>query len=391
MPDCQWNSITQAAAKPLTLVSLSMRSIEPAIVRMSVGAASAVAKTPTWSAIGFASALRHDLPAMRAPSFSCMLLASLAAASAYAQTPPPAGTIESGAAAITPEDPLAEVTVAAPEPRYVAPTTRDRIGRVWVPVFINEKGPFRLVLDSGATHTAVTAKVAKTLGLDLDVAPRVLLRGVTGSAEAQTIRVDSLSVGDLFLGKSQMPIVEDAFGGAEGLLGTEGLATRRIHIDFRHDYIDLRTSRGERAPPGFTTIPLQRGPGRLLLVNAEVAGVKAIAIVDTGAQTSLANEPMRAALRRRWRRDPPTADEIVGATGQVQVGDGYVVSPVKIGTIQITNVHVTFGNLHIFQHWGLNQKPVLLIGMDVLGVLDTLIIDYKRSELQLRMLSAPRN
>ena len=30
-----------------------------------------------------------------------------------------------------------EVVVAAPEPKYVAPTLRDRIGRIWAPVFVD--------------------------------------------------------------------------------------------------------------------------------------------------------------------------------------------------------------------------------------------------------------
>jgi predicted aspartyl protease len=324
---------------------------------------------------------------VRLPIVGCLLTVCVWSVSSAQE---PAGTAQSGAAAVAAEDPLAEVTVAAPEPRYVAPTTRDRIGRVWVPVFINEKGPFRLVLDSGATHTAVTAKVAATLGISLDAAPRVLLRGVTGSAETKTIRVDGLSVGDLYLGKSQMPIVDDAFGGAEGLLGTDGLATRRIHIDFRNDYIDVRTSRQQPAPKGFTTIPLRHGPGRLLVVNARVAGVDAVAIIDTGAQSSIANEALRGALKRRWAREPPTQDEIVGATGQVQTGDGLIVSPIEIGTISIRNVHVTFGDMHIFKHWGLSQRPVILIGMDVLGILDTLIIDYRLKELQIRMMPQTR-
>jgi hypothetical protein len=31
------------------------------------------------------------------------------------------------------------------------------------------------------------------------------------------------------------------------------------------------------------------------------------------------------------------------------------------------------------------DEPAVLIGMDVLGLLDTLIIDYQRHELQLRL------
>src|ERR1044072_8016836 len=36
-----------------------------------------------------------------------------------------------------------EVLVEAPLPRYVAPTLRDSIGRIWAPVFINGNGPLR--------------------------------------------------------------------------------------------------------------------------------------------------------------------------------------------------------------------------------------------------------
>jgi hypothetical protein len=33
----------------------------------------------------------------------------------------------------------------------------------------------------------------------------------------------------------------------------------------------------------------------------------------------------------------------------------------------------------------MTKEPAVLIGMNVLGLLDTLIIDYKRSELQVRV------
>jgi hypothetical protein len=49
---------------------------------------------------------------------------------------------------------------------------------------------------------------------------------------------------------------------------------------------------------------------------------------------------------------------------------------------------VTFSDLYIFKQWRLTSEPAILIGMDTLGLLDTLIIDYRRHELQLRMLNA---
>jgi len=44
-----------------------------------------------------------------------------------------------------------------------------------------------------------------------------------------------------------------------------------------------------------------------------------------------------------------------------------------------------FGDLGVFEAWQMTGEPALIIGMDALGLLDTLIIDYRRAELQVRM------
>ncbi len=61
---------------------------------------------------------------------------------------------------------------------------------------------------------------------------------------------------------------------------------------------------------------------------------------------------------------------------------------IGLGSITIHDPGVTFGDLYIFKQWRLTSEPAILIGMDTLGLLDTLIIDYRRHELQLRMLNA---
>lgn len=137
---------------------------------------------------------------------------------------------------------LSEVVVTAPEPRYVAPTTRDRIGRVWVPVQMGGLGEYRMVLDTGAQRPAISERTAERLGLPLDPT-RVIVHGTTGSAITPTITLPSLALGELQLRPSSIPVVADVFGGADGLLGTEGLQGHRIYIDFRHDQIDISRSR----------------------------------------------------------------------------------------------------------------------------------------------------
>jgi predicted aspartyl protease len=292
---------------------------------------------------------------------------------------------EQAAAPPPPQDVLEEVVIRAPEPRYVAPTRRDRIGRVWVLVLINGKGPFRLVLDSGATRTAILPGVAERLGIPTDRSPPVILRGVTGSITAPTVKAESLEVGDLYIAPTTLPIVADAFGGAEGLLGTEGLSDKRIYIDFRHDFINISRSKELPAEPGFITVPTLRRTDRLLLVNATVGGVRATAIIDTGAQATVANGALRTALERQLRSQTPTLDEITGATGDTQTGEGRMVSRILIGRVQIQSAHITFGDMQIFRQWRLLEEPALLVGMDILGLVDTLVIDYKRHELMVRL------
>jgi hypothetical protein len=282
-------------------------------------------------------------------------------------------------------DQLTEVMVEAREPRYVAPTRRDQIGRIWAPVVINGRGPFRLVLDTGASHSGVTALVALALGIPTDQSPPVILRGVTGFATVPTIRVNSLSVGDLSVDQSILPIVPDALGGAEGVLGSEGLEGKRIFIDFRHDRIDIAYSKNERVGRGFIEVPFHSIRGTLVVVDAVIGGVRTKAIIDTGGQATIANMALRDALGRtnyiRGKRDI-----IIGATKDTQEGELIPAPAIEFGGLQIRDPGVTFADMYIFKQWRLTRDPAILIGMDTLGLLDTLIIDYKRHELQMRMM-----
>jgi predicted aspartyl protease len=313
----------------------------------------------------------------RAASLSATWFAVLTAPAFAEIDVPPQPSVDS--------QPLQEIVISAPEPRYVAPTRRDSIGRIWAPVMINEQGPFRLVLDTGASHSGIIDSVAGRLGIDLAKAPKVRLRGVTGTAEVPMVRVNTLTVGELALTGSRLPIVIDALGGAEGVLGTEGLEDKRIYIDFKNDLISITYSRNERPGPDYITVPLQNTTRRLLLINASVGGIRTTAMIDTGGQASIGNLALREALLRRRSDVKPTQDRIIGATADVQEGDGYPAPPIDFDRIRIQGSHVTFGDMSIFQHWGMVKEPAILIGMDTLGLLDSIIIDYRRREIDFRL------
>jgi predicted aspartyl protease len=282
---------------------------------------------------------------------------------------------------------LEELAVTADEPRFVAPTRRDRIGRIWAPVLVNGQGPFRLVLDTGASHSALTPRLAQAVGISLDTASTVTLRGATGSADVPMVPVRSLEYGDLLLEPRRLPVIPDALGGAEGVLGMDGLANKRIHIDFRRDSITIMRSKNQRAAGGYATIPVKFLRGRLLVVDAWIGGVPVKAVIDTGGQATLGNEALRVALAERRRRQEQDAvlDQVTGSTLDVQVGNRVATPALAMGDVLVRNPAMTFADFAIFEHWKMTEEPAMLIGMDVLGLLDTLIIDYRRKELQVKL------
>jgi hypothetical protein len=300
---------------------------------------------------------------------------------------PPVAVPPLDAPAVPPESPmLDELSVKADEPRFVAPTRRDRIGRIWAPVLINGKGPFRLVLDTGASHSALTARVALLLGIPIDETKKVMLRGATGSVAVPMVPVETLEVGDLLMEPRWLPIVPDALGGAEGVLGTDGLENKRIHIDFRRDSITIMRSRNQRADPGYVTVPIEFMRGRLLVVEGYLGGVPVKAVIDTGGQATLGNEALRLALAARRRRQQELQpDNVTGSTLDVQPGNRTATPSLAMGKVLVRSPAMTFADFAIFHHWKMTKEPALLVGMDVLGLVDTLIIDYRREELQVKL------
>jgi predicted aspartyl protease len=286
------------------------------------------------------------------------------------------------AASAPAEEEIEEVKVTAREARYVAPTLRDRLGRIWAPVYLNGKGPFRLVLDTGASHSAVIEEVAADLGLASSGA--MTLHGVTGSATVPFIRVNTFVVGDMEEQSKLLPIVPDALGGADGVLGMESLEGKRIAIDFMNDKIAITHSHGAHAGIGYVTIPLVRSPSGLLMATAYMGSIRIKAVIDTGGQVSVANPALLEALQRRRGSRRMVRSTITGATDDVQSGQDTAVPPLLLGPLTIQAPYITVSDLHIFERWHMTAEPAMLIGIDTLGLLDNLVIDYQRMELQVR-------
>ena len=72
------------------------------------------------------------------------------------------------------------------------------------------------------------------------------------------------------------------------------------------------------------------------------------------------------------------------ATGLLLAPSPELSAYLVAGDLVVRSAPILFSDLHIFDHWDLRGQPALLIGMDVLGVVDTLVIDYRLHELHIK-------
>jgi len=111
---------------------------------------------------------------------------------------------------------------------------------IMVTARINGRAPMRLLLDTGASRTTIRSAALIGLGVTYRDAPRIEIRGVTGSASAYLVTLESLEVGGARVGPLRV-LSHDAQigGGAEGLLGQDFLSHFRVTIDSARGVVEL--------------------------------------------------------------------------------------------------------------------------------------------------------
>ena len=273
----------------------------------------------------------------------------------------------------------------AEEPLYAAPTGLDHVGRVLAAVSIDGRGPFRFIVDTGSNRSAISYRLAASLGLAAAPGATIEVHGVTGSAVVPAVRVAQMRIGELALTDQLLPLLPDAvFADADGILGIEGLQGALLDVDFKQDRVTIRRSTGRRAADGYLIVPARISSDGLLLVNGRIGGVHARIILDTGAERTIGNLALQRALEAGSRHGEVSAATVTGATPGAVGAVAFLAPAISIGDARMQNVPVTFADLHVFAVRGLLAAPALVIGMDVLGTVDRFVVDYRRREFQFR-------
>jgi predicted aspartyl protease len=145
-------------------------------------------------------------------------------------------------------------SAAAPSPAEWTPFTLGDQGGIVVPATLNGVGPFRLLLDTGATHSSISEDVARTLGAPLVATTTVTT--TTGSEVQGVVRLDRFELGPLRIEGLQPSVAAmqaiDATGTVQGVIGQDVLATAAYTIEF--DRRRITWGRDAAAPAGPTSV-----------------------------------------------------------------------------------------------------------------------------------------
>ena len=111
---------------------------------------------------------------------------------------------------------------------------------VVVPVFLNGRGPYRFLLDTGATNTILSNRVADQLNIPIGKTQTLLTVG--GTAVATKRIIDVIRIGNAQI--MQLPIIATDFKlmralHLDGIIGEDCLKQFRISIDYAHQLLTI--------------------------------------------------------------------------------------------------------------------------------------------------------
>jgi len=317
-------------------------------------------------------------PALRAGFLLAALVLSPGAPTAAAPAGSPPVSVPSGS-----DRPVSK---AASEEAslFALPTNRDHIGRVVVAAMVNGKGPFRFIVDTGATHSTVSPGLVHALGLQPTEVPSMVLNGITGTAQVSAVTLDRLQAGDMTFDQLVAPVVwAPVMAGADGILGAAGLTGRSLSVDFERN--EVRISRGVEMSVRAEAMKIHATVTHgLMTLSMQVGRVRGLAVIDTGSERTLGNPALRDALKLRARTGAEAlVTSVYGATEQVERGEIWRAPTILIDTMRINNVQVVYGDFHIFKVWEMQDTPAMIVGMDILGTVGSLGIDFRNDDVYL--------
>lgn len=268
------------------------------------------------------------------------------------------------------------VAIADDVPAIIEQFEIDRSDRMMVQVNGSEAVPF--IVDTGAERTVIANDLARRLSLE--PGPMLTLATISGREKVNSFFIDKLTTAAVNLEGLEAPGLERSNLGAYGLLGIDSLEDTRVLLDFANQKMDVLPSRKTRSKTklenGMIVVSAQKKAGRMIISSARIDGISVDIILDTGAQSSMANMALRDKLRRRHRSIEYVPVAMRSVTGAIVNGEFTQLKEIEVGGLTIKDLPITFAENYAFTALQLQERPAILLGMDALKLFDRVLIDF---------------
>ncbi len=284
-----------------------------------------------------------------------------------------------------------------PPPAVAVPGFADAIqgvadpqNRLTVEAYVNGKGPYHFVVDTGADRSVLAEDLAEPLGLK--PADDVIVQGIARALPARAARLDNLKIGRVEVESLVMPLLPRVWLGADGYLGLDVIDKQSVTFDFVKQRMIVEPSGDQRGSLYFDDVAQVRvngTKGRLTAINCTVNEVRCFVFVDSGAEYSIGNSALFSEMQKNgasFINDKPVP--LVGVTGGTAFGSVTELHQIRMGQVTFSKGALVVSDLPVFDIWGLGDKPAMFLGMNLLKTVSTFAIDYGRKELRFRLARA---
>ena len=261
------------------------------------------------------------------------------------------------------------------EPFLIVPYQKTDDGLYTIDVQLNGDGPYRFLIDTGATISVVFEDTAEALVLPLDTQDTTMIHGIVESQSRPVVTLSSLTVGTIEKQNMRVAILKNRIAQAEvqGILGLDFLRDHALIFDHEASVLKFTVSDHFAASQyrDWNYIRLLPNPYReegygLVFINMRYARYRNPALLDLGASFSVANwaaargsqfERIRSRLRQNW--------ELEGAIGTFKPTTNVRMSRVYAGEHTWYNQVILVLDLDTLNLLGTEDKPLILAGADL--------------------------
>jgi predicted aspartyl protease len=158
-----------------------------------------------------------------------------------------------------------------------------------VGVTINGKGPFRFLLDTGASHFVMTPDLARTVGIKVKSNAGAIDAGGKETVSVGLAEVSKVQIGDFILRNQSFFVTSfPASYPFQGFLGAELFKRFIVHINHQRSSLTLTIPKDFHYRGDGVAIPIKLQDESIPQVEAEVDGIAGWFKLDTGYNGSLA-------------------------------------------------------------------------------------------------------